>query len=332
MNINDEQQPDEQQPDEQQINYILLNCTNAKKLYNYLKDFNNYIFYDDMVTIKKNKAKILTDFFKFVGKALISKMGTKSIGKFGTKSIGKIGTKSIGKLDINKFRSFLKGGFNPLLSSITESQTVKSACTYFASIAADTNKIKSSQFTQIKELGKILLDFGKKKNLEVFKYLGEIFTNEKIIKKLGKKILVNTVCDDPINTFEALVLRDPIAIAQMGISASLETLEQLQVYLEEKYAKQYENFNEGIMPKSKKKCRIKCKLITSSSQDEYCIYKFDKETGHIEIYEFGDKNKENNIDVNNIAVAKTQEHSNIDYSNIHNYLISNISDIGYKCN
>lgn len=313
--------------DNDNTKYILLNCKNATMLRKYIKyfdeqNFNKYVFHDDMQKLLKNKKKILKDFSSF----LMEKVGNKMIGDVG--KIGKIG-------NVQSLAKLFKGGVNPkaaaiskipIVGSIASSNLGKKACKYFASSAADSAKINKSHFSKIKELGDIIKLFGKEKKYKFFIFLGEIFTNPKLMEKLGKTIMINAVCEDPMTSFQAIVLKDPTAIAQLGLTGAQESLKQLDGYIKQKYNKDYVNFQQKIFPQ----CKINCKLIISNGKYDRCIHKFNKRINSIVLY---DKNPTNRIEieVNNIAVVSKKQYNIIQYDNITAYLISNIPEIKQKC-
>jgi len=123
-----------------------------------------------------------------------------------------------------------------------------------------------------------------------------------------------------------LVLKDPTAIAQLGLSGAQESLKQLDEYIKEKYNKDYVNFQQKTFPQ----CKINCKLITSIGKYDKCIHKFNKRINSIILYN-KDPTKRSEIEVNNIAVASKKQYNTIQYDNITDYLISNIPEIKQKC-
>jgi hypothetical protein len=331
--VNDNVNDNDNNNDNNNPTYILLNCKNATVLRKYIKyfdekNFNKYIFHNDMQKLFKNKKKILQDFKSF----FMDKIGNKIIGD--VTNIKKLG--NIGKLgNVKSLEKLFKGGNPkafalkkiPFVGSIASSNLGKKACKYFGSIAADSSKIRKSHFAKIKEFGNIIKLFGTEKKYRFFVFLGEIFTNQKLMQKLGKTIMVNAVCDDPMLSFQALVLKDPTAIAQLGLTGAQESLKQLDGYIIKKYNKDYQNFEQKIFPQ----CKIKCKVFTPTQiYDNKCIHQFNKKIKSIVLY---DKDPTNilEITVNNIAVVSKKNYNTIQYDNITTYLISNISQIKQKC-
>jgi len=319
--------------------YILLNCKNATMLRKYIKyfdehNFNKYVFHDDMQKLLKNKKKILKDFSSFLMEKVGNKIISDATNISSISDISKIG--KIGKIgNVKSLAKLFKGGVNPkaaaiakipIVGSIASSNIGKKACKYFASSAADSAKINKSHFSKIKEFGEIIKLFGKEKKYKFFIFLGEIFTNPQLMKNLGKTVMINAVCEDPMTSFQAIVLKDPTAIAQLGLTGAQESLKQLDGYIKEKYNKDYVNFQQKTFPQ----CKINCKLITSIGKYDKCIHKFNKRINSIILYN-KDPTKRSEIEVNNIAVASKKQYNTIQYDNITDYLISNIPEIKQKC-
>lgn len=333
---NNDNNNNENNENNENTKYILLNCKNATMLRKYIKyldeqNFNKYVFHDDMQKLLKNKKRILKDFSSFI----MQKVGSKIIGDAtNIRSIGDVSKFSkIG--NVESLAKLFKGGVNPkaaaianmpLVGSIASSNIGKKACKYFASSAADSAKINKSHFSKIKEFGNIVKLFGKEKKYKFFIFLGEIFTNPKLMENLGKTVMINAVCEDPMTSFQAIVLKDPMAIAQLGLTGAQESLKQLDGYIKEKYNKDYVNFQQKIFPQ----CKINCKLITSIGKYDKCIHKFNKRINSIILYN-KDPTKRTEIEVSNIAVVSKKQYNTVQYDNITGYLISNIPEIKQKC-
>jgi hypothetical protein len=332
--------------------YILLNCTNAKKLVRYTTSINYYLFYSDYAKFKNEKDKIKTDLMKYIitkyaknyAKKLIGSQGTQLLGsllkKDGGFKIPKIpkGLSSITKIAKSKSKSSKLSKIKGMVDS-KSSKSSKSLLSGPCEIIANTQsgKIKSSMITNtLKQIGELVKNFNteSKLNLKSISFLSDILTDEEMMRDSGISIIIRSMCDDPFVTYEACVLRKPTAIAQLALTGAQETFKKIDELIKKKYPKQIEMFKNKLIEFEKDK--IKVLYITNKKSIITSISKFDLKSKQISINLQQKENKwiEKNISSDKVAFSNSDKNiddykklkEKITINNISEYLIQNIND------
>ena len=342
--------------------YLLLNCSNGGRLVKYLTNFNNYLFYDDYVTLKKNKNiknQIIDAFMKkmaeqalgnLAGKAGISQLGSLSKGKKGLLgSIGKIGSlKKKGGAGLSSLKSISgkipsKSKSGNKLSKLGK-KTSKSGKKTSKSISTSMCETISSQFapdkvktkpfqTFINQFINIFKNLYKEQGLEIFNFAVILASRPDFVQKKGTEIAIRSMCADPKTSFQAIVLRNPRAIALLAITGIEETIKDIDNILQETYKSRYTEYTNGIIDlhnQSNKKC-LKVKIISSTPLPSVCIKSINREIKKITL-----KNGQI-FDSNKLAIVKNKDFKTITIDNIEQHLIkdptmSDTIDIRKTCN
>ena len=308
--------------------YILLNCENAKKLIRYTTSINNYLFYDDYTTFKKNKDKIKKDFIKslieFISKQAVKDIAGANVDKLLGSLIKKGG---LPKIKIPKIKipnlSNLSKSAKSAKSSKSSLFNISKPCEFIAEM--QSGKFDSSLITKkIKDVGIHIQKFGTAQKLESFKFIGDILSDEEMMETNGKAIIIKSMCNDPFLTYEACVLRKPDAIVRLSVTGIEKTMEQIDKIIAKKYPDVKKMFNDKII--TFKENKIKAKYISNGVKKDASIVKFNLIDKNISIKL---QKQKDIIEImkDNVAFTELDEnYKNITIENIDKYLITNIDD------
>lgn len=319
--------------------YILLNCENAKKLIRYTTSINNYLFYDDYTTFKKNKDKIKKNFIKslieFISKQAVKDIAGTNVGKLVGSLIQKGGIPNLSKLsklsksaNLSKLSKSAKSSKLSKLSKSAKSSksslfNISKPCEFIAEM--QSGKIDSSLITKkIKDVGIHIQKFGTTQKLESFKFIGYILSDEKMMETNGKAIIIKSMCNDPFLTFEACVLRKPDAIVRLSVTGIEKTIEQIDEIIAKKYPDVKKMFDDKKI--TFKKNKIKAKYISNNVKKDASIVKFNLVDKNISIKL---QKQKDIIEImkDNVAFTKLDEnYKKINIDDINEYLITNIDD------
>ena len=316
--------------------YILLNCENAKKLIRYTTSINNYLFYDDYTTFKKNKDKIKKDFIKslieFISKQAVKDIAGANVGKLVGSLIQKGGIPNLSNLS-NLSKLSKSANLSKLSKSAKSAKSAKSSksslfniskpCEFIAEM--QSGKIDSSLITKrIKDVGIHIQKFGTTQKLESFKFIGDILSDEEMMETNGKAIIIKSMCNDPFLTYEACVLRKPDAIVRLSVTGIEKTIEQIDKIIAKKYPDVKKMFNDKKI--TFKENKIKAKYISNGVKKDASIVKFNLIDKNISIKL---QKQKDIIEImkDNVAFTELDEnYKNITIEDINEYLITNIDD------